>query len=211
MELIRKDINGIRHYHDEANTFCYPSITTVLSATKPKKDLEGLQVWRDKLGAERADKRVEEACRHGTAVHALMEQKLTDIVPEVEILLKDKMAFRKGLKVIGDITEVVGVEIPLVSHELKVAGTSDGVVLWNNELSIIDFKTMRQKKKDEWMNDYFIQMAFYGYAYGEMNNTRVENIIIIGMPELGPGFISKHKLTTWENKMKNRLKSYYNE
>ena len=52
-ELTRNSVNGKRLYNTP--TGALPSVTTILSATKPEKDRLGLENWRKAIGEQRAD------------------------------------------------------------------------------------------------------------------------------------------------------------
>ena len=62
---------------------------------------------------------------------------------------------------------------------LSVAGTVDCVAEYNGKLSVIDFKTSKKTKKEEWIDDYFIQAFFYAAAFFEMTGAIPEQIIIL--------------------------------
>jgi len=46
-------------------------------------------------------------------------------------------------------------------------------------LSVIDFKTSRKAKREDWINDYYIQAFFYLHAYFEMTGSCPEQIVIL--------------------------------
>ena len=73
----------------------------------------------------------------------------------------------------------MGLEIPLYSDKLRVAGTADCVAEYNGVLSVIDFKTSRKPKKEEWIEDYWIQTAFYAAAFYEMTGCIPEQLVIL--------------------------------
>ena len=80
---------------------------------------------------------------------------------------------------LGNINQIVGLEIPLYSDILKVAGTTDCVAEYNGVLSVIDFKTSRKAKKEEWIEDYWIQGFFYAAAFFEMTGAIPEQVVIL--------------------------------
>ncbi|MEM7760931.1 MAG: hypothetical protein AAF298_22795, partial [Cyanobacteria bacterium P01_A01_bin.40] len=47
----------------------YPSVSTILSATKPQSQRLALQRWRQRVGVKQAQKISTQACRRGTSVH----------------------------------------------------------------------------------------------------------------------------------------------
>ena len=80
---------------------------------------------------------------------------------------------------LGNINNIVGLEIPLYSDILKLAGTADFIAEYNGVLSVIDFKTSKRAKKEEWIEDYFIQAFFYSAAFFEMTGAIPEQIVIL--------------------------------
>ena len=62
---------------------------------------------------------------------------------------------------------------------LKVAGTADCVAEYNGVLSVIDFKTSRKSKREDWIEDYYIQTMFYAAAFFEMTGALPEQVVIL--------------------------------
>ena len=93
-------------------------------------------------------------------------------------ILAELPAARKIIK-IGNINNIYCLEAPLYSDMLSVAGTVDCVAEYNGKLSVIDFKTSKKTKKEEWIDDYFIQAFFYAAAFFEMTGAIPEQIIIL--------------------------------
>ena len=50
---------------------------------------------------------------------------------------------------------------------------------YKNILSLIDFKTARKEKKEEWIHDYFLQATFYALSYLELTGIKIDQIVII--------------------------------
>jgi genome maintenance exonuclease 1 len=70
-------------------------------------------------------------------------------------------------------------EVPLYSDKFMVAGRVDCIAEYDGELSIIDFKTSRKPKKEEWITNYFIQAAFYAAAFYERTGVAIKKFAII--------------------------------
>ncbi len=51
----------------------YPSVSTILAATKPEQDRLALQRWRKRVGVKQAQEISTAACRRGTSVHTAIE------------------------------------------------------------------------------------------------------------------------------------------
>lgn len=159
----------------------YPSITSILGS-QPKPSLVE---WRNRIGDEEADRIVKEASSLGSAVHLLCERYLynyelrTKVDGYIDIDDEAVGIFNRLRFMLGNIDNIYGLEIPLYSDQLRVAGTADCVAEWNGVLSVIDFKTSRKPKKEEWIEDYFIQAFFYSAAFFEMTGALPEQIVIL--------------------------------
>ena len=80
---------------------------------------------------------------------------------------------------LGNINNIVGVEIPLFSDLLRVAGTTDCIAEYNGKLSVIDFKTSRKPKKEEWIDDYYMQTFAYKLMFEEMTGIEIKQVVIL--------------------------------
>jgi genome maintenance exonuclease 1 len=169
----REVIDGGRVYVTPAGNV-YPSITSILGR-KPKP---GIEAWRKKVGAAEANKITKESTQLGTMVHNLCEQYLYNI-PLAESPDEVVSVFNRLRFLLGNIDNIYGLEIPLHSDVLKVAGTADCVAEYNGILSVIDFKTSRKAKREDWIQDYFIQAFFYAAAFYEMTGAVPEQIVIL--------------------------------
>ena len=170
----RQTVDGNRVYVTP-NGNAYPSITSILSR-QPKT---GIDEWRKKVGEEEANKIMKESSELGTMVHNLCEQYLYNYplkcdYPEEAISVFNRLRF-----ILGNVNNIYGLELPLYSDILKVAGTADCIAEYNGVLSIIDFKTSRKAKREEWIDDYYIQAFFYAAAFYEMTGAIPEQIVIL--------------------------------
>ena len=158
----REVIDGKRVYVTP-NGNVYPSITSILSLqSKP-----GLDEWKEKVGHAEASKIMKESSELGTQVHSLC-----DNMEAIDV-------FNRLRFVLGNINNIYCLEAPLHSDMLRVAGTVDCVAEYNGVLSVIDFKTSRKPKREEWIEDYFIQAFFYSAAFFEMTGAIPEQIVIL--------------------------------
>jgi len=76
-------------------------------------------------------------------------------------------------------------EQALWSFELGIAGSVDCIAEFDGELAIIDFKTSKQPKPREWIEDYFVQCAAYACMLYEMKGIMVKKFVIIMTCENG--------------------------
>ena len=169
----RQTVKGVRRYvTPEGNA--YPSITTILG-NQPKP---GLVEWRKRVGDIEANKIMREASSLGTAVHDLCEQYLYNY--KLKTSNNEAMGIFNRLRfLLGNIDNIVGLEIPLYSDQLKVAGTADCFADYNGVFSVIDFKTSKKPKKEEWIEDYYIQAFFYAIAFFERTGAIPEQVVIL--------------------------------
>lgn len=170
---VREVIDGKRVYVTPQGNV-YPSITSILGS-QPKP---GIDEWKEKVGHQEAAKIMKESADLGTKVHSLCESYLYN----EKLQCNDEEAisvFNRLRFILGNINNIYCLEAPLHSDILKVAGTVDCVAEYNGVLSVIDFKTSRKTKREDWIEDYFIQAFFYSAAFFEMTGAMPEQIVIL--------------------------------
>ena len=170
-----KVIDGKRYYvTPDGNS--YPSITTVLS----QQENLGIEAWKAKVGEKEAKRISKESMRIGTAVHQMAEFYLSNYIIKLKNEEKKIVdTFNRLRFLLGNINNIVGVEIPLFSDLLRVAGTTDCIAEYNGELSVIDFKTSRRPKKEEWVDDYYMQTFAYKLMFEEMTGIEIKQVVIL--------------------------------
>ena len=170
-----KIIDGKRFYVTPDGS-AYPSITTILSL----QDKPGLKKWREDVGEKEAKRISQESMRIGTAVHQMCEFYLCNYIVKTdkeEKVIRD--TFNRMRFLLGNINNIVGTEIALYSDMLRVAGTADCIAEYNGVPSIIDFKTSRKPKKEEWIDDYYMQTFAYKLMFEEMTGVEIKQIVIL--------------------------------
>jgi len=171
----RVEKNGIRYYVTPDGNH-YPSITSVLA----QQENLGLKAWKERVGEKEAKRISKESARIGTAVHQMAEFYLSNYI--IKLKDEDKKivdTFNRLRFLLGNINNIVGLEIPLFSDLLRVAGTTDCIAEYNGQLSIIDFKTSRKPKKEEWIDDYYMQTFAYKLMFEEMTGIEIQQIVIL--------------------------------
>lgn len=177
-ELTTETINGQRNYVLPDGTRL-KSVTTVLSE---KMDKTALLEWKAKVGEAEATRISVQAARRGTAVHNIAERY---VLNEESYYGKNEMpinieSFKPIKRVLDDcVDNILGVELPLSSKALGVAGRTDLVAEYNGKTSIIDFKTSKRLKKAEWIESYFLQSTIYSMMFERMYSIAVPQIVII--------------------------------
>ena len=161
-ELETETVNGKRHYVLPTGGL-YPSITTILGWFKAK----AIKEWREKVGEEEAKKITVKSSRRGTAVHQICEDFLNN---KEDCLIKhmpNNIVMFKSIRPIleKNIKVVHHQEVPLYSNKLSIAGRVDCICKWNDRPAIVDFKTSRKPKREEWITDYFEQCTAYSLMF----------------------------------------------
>lgn len=204
VELNTENLNGKRHYVTPNGK--YPSITSVLGSFPNPALME----WRKRVGDEEANKVSRIATSRGTKLHSLCEKYLLNEEIDKSKVMPDSLsAFYEFKPLLNNINNIHKVEAPLYSDKLMVAGRVDAVAEYNGELSVIDFKTSRKEKKEQWIEDYFIQTTFYSLCYAELTGLIPKNIVILISVEDGENqeFIRSPK--EYIPKTIRKIKDYY--
>jgi predicted phage-related endonuclease len=153
-----------------------PSVTTIIGNAYDKTHLEE---WRDRLGHEKADAETAKAGRYGTKLHDVLERYLLNEEPSTSHAI-EKMRFESvKRKIAPNISTVFGVEFPLCSFELKTAGRADAIVKWKGENAILDLKTTKKWKREEWVEHYFVQACCYGNMVEASHSMNISKIVIV--------------------------------
>src|ERR1019366_7570206 len=151
------DFNGKRYYVTPKGDQ-YPSITTMLKILSDA----GIKQWREKVGAKQADFISNAASSRGKELHLIVEKYLLNegIIHSANPLTLDMFM---SMKIVLDasVNIVHNQEFSVYSNILKCAGTADLLCTWNSKLTIADFKTSKKKKREEWIENYFLQAAMY--------------------------------------------------
>ena len=153
----------------------YPSITTVLRILNE----EELADWRKRVGDTEANKIGNRAAARGTQVHNIIEKYLLN--EDISYFLPYVRQSLSNIRSILDehITTIYGLEVPLYSRYLGVAGRCECIALFDGVPTIVDFKTSRRPKKHEKIPNYFAQMAGYAVMWEERTGMPITNTVII--------------------------------
>lgn len=173
--LKRVHEDGKRLYVTEEGNY-YPSVTTALSYLGRK----GIQEWRNRVGAEVANKIGSDAARAGTAVHNIAEKYVLN-----DPTWKDAMPIPlEKFKTIQpyldeNVDEIYGIELQMYSDQLKTAGTADLICSYNGVPTVLDFKTSRRRKSKDQILSYFMQGTAYSIMVKEHYDMDIEQIVIL--------------------------------
>ena len=178
-EVYTETINKNRFYvTPEGNK--YPSITTVLSG----RAKEGINAWRERVGEAAANRIMRAASSRGTAVHELAENYLNNEELKNQEVLPLFM-FTQLKSELDNINNIVMQEGGLYSDNWGIAGRVDCIADYDGKLTVIDFKTSTKVKKEEWIENYFIQCTAYCEMYEERYGQAIDQIAILIVCEDG--------------------------
>jgi len=182
-EVSTKTVNRKRFY--VTPTGLYPSITTVLGVRKAKQ--KGLQEWRERVGNDVANHIMRTAASRGTAVHHMCEDFLNNIevTQEGRDFLPWCLFSQLKPTLESSINKIYAQECGLWSEKYRVAGRVDCIAEYNGIPSIIDFKTSRSERKDDYNLEYYIQASAYAEMFEERTGIEINQIVILVVTEDG--------------------------
>ena len=155
----------------------YPSVTTVIGATKKQSILE----WRKRVGEKEANRISSRAASRGTSLHSMNEDYLNNMFNEEKY--EDKVLplfmFKHMKPFLDKINNIHVLEGALYSDRLKLAGRVDCIAEYENELAIIDFKSSTEPKKREWIENYIAQECAYAMMYYERTDIKVKKLVTL--------------------------------
>lgn len=215
VKISRVNVNNKRHYA-VLGSIPLPSVTTILSETKPSEAKESLWEWKRRVGLENAQAITTEAANRGTRMHSYLEKYIKNgELPECgsnpyssESYNMAQIIINKGLNKVSDF---YGSEVCLYMPKMY-AGTTDCIALHENKLAILDFKQTNTPKKDEWVIDYKLQIASYILAHDEVYNTHMERGVILMCSknlEYQEWIIEGLELQKYKDAWWKRLDEYY--
>ena len=77
-----------------------------------------------------------------------------------------------------NVNNIYGIEQPLYSHRLRLAGRCDCIGEWDGKISIIDWKTANYSKEKDQIANYFMQASAYAEMFGEITGIEVNQIVV---------------------------------
>ncbi len=189
----------------------YPSITTVLGATK---DDSFLIEWRNRVGEAEANKITKKSADRGTKLHAVCEKYLLNELSNMKIrtMMPDIKDFFLQLRphIDSNVGKVYGLEQALYSDRLKIAGRTDCIAEWNGKLSIVDYKNSRKEKKEDWIQGYFIQCSAYAEMFEDLTRKPINQIVVLIASEEGTPQIFVRDKKNYVEKLYDTINAFYN-
>ena len=208
---IGKQINEDNGRIYDVAGFRLPSVTSILSRTK---DQGFLKQWREKVGDKEADRIMNLSSVRGTAMHKYLESYITEVGYE-DLTDTGKQAKTMAEKVVelglAAIDEYYGSEVTMYYPGLY-AGQTDLVCIHDGKDAIVDFKQANRPKREEWIDDYKLQIAAYAMAHDYVYNSTIEKgVIMVCTPDLyyQEFIIEGVELRNWKHKFLKRLNMYH--
>ena len=209
----RATVDGIRRYLLGETKL--PSVTSILDATRSEEDKAALANWRERTGQKEAEAITKAASSRGSQMHNYLEsyllgrENLSFFEDNKQYKLMAKEIIEKGLK--NRLDEIWGVECTLYYPD-KYAGTADCVGVYDGKETIIDFKQSNKPKKDEWIEDYYLQCAAYALAHNKVYGSKISQAIILLCTKdniFQKFLIDDQRLKDYQNKFLEKVEQFY--
>lgn len=137
-------------------------------------DKKGLDQWRDRIGHDKAEEITRLASERGNA----LDQFCKDYLMNRPIAFDGYDMFDKNIEIFKrlkrkldeEVDDILGVDIPLLSHKYKIAGTADVLAGYKQRPAVIDIKSVKNTKKiiEPKLKKYTHQVTGYKLMVKEM-------------------------------------------
>ena len=179
---ITDEESGKRVY--EISNYRLPSVTTVLGATKNQ---DFIKKWKARVGEVNAEKIKNHSASRGTAMHKFLEHYVLGTGYE-DLTLIGNEARPMANKIIEvgltPVEEYYGSEV-MLHYPGLYAGSTDLICLHNSKETVVDFKQSNRPKKEEWIEDYYLQISAYAMAHDYVYGSKIEQgVIMVCTPDL---------------------------
>ena len=211
-QYTRDDDHGPRTYAVKDKKV--PSVTTILSATQSEEKRKSLDAWRARVGYQEAQRITLQAATRGTEMHYVLENYIKGV--GYFNLSKDGAHARMMAHTIIDNLEplkiIYGSEVSL-AYDDQWAGSTDLVANYKDRPYIIDFKQSNKLKREEWVEDYYYQLAAYSLAHKKSHGPIEGGLVAMCTKDLQfQSFeLDQTRLAEYEEKWFERVKRYYSE
>jgi hypothetical protein len=207
----RQEEDGSRTYN--VGNKKIPSVTSILSATQSEDKKAGLDKWRERVGYEEAARITSLAALRGTEMHYVLENyidgrgylNLSQNGAQARLMAHEIICNLESLKTVW------GNEVSL-AYEDRWAGATDVVGVYDKKPTIIDFKQSNKPKREEYVEDYYYQIAAYSLAHKKQYGPITQGLICICTKDvLYQEFkMNEEKLKIYEDKWLERVDRYHN-
>jgi genome maintenance exonuclease 1 len=188
-----------------------PSVTTILARTKNQQFLKD---WKARVGEQEAERIKNLSSKRGTAMHKFLESHIQGVgYDDITTIGQEAKPMAEKIIEIGftPIEEYYGTEV-MLHYPGLYAGSTDFVCLHNGIETIVDFKQANRPKKEEWIEDYYLQIAAYAMAHDYVYKSNIrQGVIMVCTPDL---YYQEFKfqdadLKSWKHKWLKRLDMYH--
>ena len=209
----RSIVNGSRHYNLDGSNL--PSVTSILKVTQSEEDKAAIEAWKERVGHKEAEKIKNEASSRGSSMHSYIEQFLLGKF-NLDLLDEENKSKKMAVEIIDNglknkLTEIWGAEAT-VYYPGKYAGTADCIGVYEGKETILDFKQSNKPKKEEYIEDYFLQIGAYSLAHNTVHNSKITQgvILICTVDRLFQDFkIEENELKNYQNKFLEKVEQFY--
>ena len=209
----RSIVNGSRHYNLGGSNL--PSVTSILKATQSEEDKAAIEAWKERVGHKEAERIKNEASSRGSSMHFFIEQFLLGKF-NLDLLDEENKSKKMAVEIIDNglknkLTEIWGAEAT-VYYPGKYAGTADCIGVYEGKETILDFKQSNKPKKEEYIEDYFLQIGAYSLAHNTVHNSKITQgvILICTVDRLFQDFkIEENELKNYQNKFLEKVEQFY--
>ena len=194
----------------EISSYRLPSVTTVLGATKNQ---DFIKKWKAKVGEQEAERIKNVSSARGTSMHKFLESYITGVGYDdlTELGCQARPMAEKIMEVgLAPVSEYYGSEVTLFYPGLY-AGSTDLVCSHNGMETIVDFKQSNRPKREEWIEDYYMQIAAYAMAHDYVYGSQIkQGVIMVCTPDLyyQEFKVEGAELRSWKHKFLKRLDMY---
>ena len=197
-----------KRYYTSPSGKRLPSVTTVVGAMKKQAIME----WRNRVGEVEANRISKLATGRGNRVHDLAERYLKNEKIEWVREMPDSVEmFRTLIPHLHRINNIHYIEQALWSEQIGLAGRVDLIAEWDGVLSVIDFKTSKNIKKKEDIQDHFAQCTAYAGMYEEHVSVPIDQIVIVMAVENEEPLIFIEKTGDHINTLLEHIEFYLNK
>ena len=206
VEPVNKD--GVRFYKLPKTDKYYPSVTSITSF----KNAKFFKEWRTKIGEDEANRITARATQRGTAFHSIAEDYINGELDLDKYLDNNPLSvrmFQSAKDTLNRINNIHCLESFLYSHYLGLAGRVDCIAEFDGELAVIDFKTSTKEKKEEHIENYFVQETAYAAMFLERTGIEVKKIVTLIATEEGSiQIFQKHNLDDYLQLLKSYIEEF---
>lgn len=201
---LKMKVHNKRRLYKTPEGNLYPSVTTVTKIMSK----EGIDEWKKRVGKGAANEVQIRSTGIGTEFHNIIEDYLYNRVLVAYENIIPLAHFNNVKDILDKIDNIRCQEATLYSDDLKLGGRVDCVAEFEGVNSIIDFKTARKQKKEEWIEAYFVQETAYSLMFEFNTKLQHKQIVTIISGEDGSKDVFVKQRDDYVKKLKEVIKEY---